>query len=835
MLFGFFEFVLFLCGLKRVFVCLGAGVKALWATFCNLSKKIYLFLFYVISCSFLYKGKKGELRCGCVSPAPKPSSLCEVLKCLSSPLLLFKRLFNSYSLSLLREGGNNLLLSGELDNNYNLTPLNALLSKRGDSGIKSFKLSSLRGDNRGQANFELGNKRINRNIPRRLLAQSSRDEFSLLLCSDLLRVSMDPRGNPEGDVKMRKPEGDNQIIVSKGDDRLSGRSLDDCLRNRGMTVNKNCHNRGMINSIRSYSCLTRVSMEPRVKPEGDDIYCDVSVTMHKLSPFQGQFIFNFNQEKIINKNKKGGIVMNNILGCLYEATKVRLSSLCKIIANTGLELRKVCMPMILGVFLFLPNISHSATAFLPDAQSEEILSLVPAASIDVPLCEEDGYTYYSSGQCPAYYNQDTCVFNDKYLKCDANGWCRDNGYTLSSCSSPKVLNTQCPNGLSLYKSCVCPSTYKYTCNGTGYSLGKGTACDGKYTECVCSVQYNWNGSSCAYCGDAYKYTCSGTGYSGGSGTACGSRYTSCTCASGYHWSGSACVAHSYSCPSGSYESSSSCSYGTSGTVSKKCSCGATSGTCYTCKSCSPLANETGCSYGTKSCSNGCGGTRTCCKTCADNGGSSSCSGQTSACGSGYTQKSSCKDCSGTTRYTCTKNVSCADGGYSASAPSGIRKCETVSYQGLTCYKNCTMTVNIYENWEYAAPNGICSWGPYLSPEYRSTASSLDGGYFDRASCTSSNQNVTSKDVPEGKIVRVASCKYSADVTTYKLCAVYKTSIGSVGSMNCTNDGSDCFVCTVEINAAADHIGYHDYYFLWVSNDTTHIEDSYNNVYATCIQ
>ena len=34
-------------------------------------------------------------------------------------------------------------------------------------------------------------------------------------------------------------------------EELIGRSLDDCLRNRGMTENKNCRNRGMTYSILS--------------------------------------------------------------------------------------------------------------------------------------------------------------------------------------------------------------------------------------------------------------------------------------------------------------------------------------------------------------------------------------------------------------------------------------------------------------------------------------------------------------------------------------------------------------------------------------------------------
>ena len=112
------------------------------------------------------------------------------------------------------------------------------------------------------------------------------------------------------------------------------------------------------------------------------------------------------------------------------------------------------------------------------------------------LCEDIGYTYYSSGVCPPYHNQEVCVFHDKYLKCDGKGWCMDNGYILSLCTSPKIVDTQCPNGLSLYKYCVCPSTYKYSCSGTGYSGGSGTACNSKYTSCSCASGYSWSGGTC---------------------------------------------------------------------------------------------------------------------------------------------------------------------------------------------------------------------------------------------------------------------------------------------------------------------------------------------------
>ena len=212
-----------------------------------------------------------------------------------------------------------------------------------------------------------------------------------------------------------------------------------------------------------------------------------------------------------------------------------------------------------SLFLLFPNPSYAATVFLPDAQNEEVfntLSAPPEVAIDSVRCEDIGYTYYSSGQCPAYHNQDTCVFSDRYLKCDAVEWCRDNDYIITSCSSPKYLDSQCPNGLSLYKYCVCPGEYKYSCTGTGYSGGSGTACDGKYTACNCATNYSWNGSSCIQ-----PHT------------------------------------HSYSCPSGAYSSSSYCSYGTSGTTSKVCSCGATSGTCYYCNS-SNSSSSSGESYET---------------------------------------------------------------------------------------------------------------------------------------------------------------------------------------------------------------------------------------------
>ena len=119
------------------------------------------------------------------------------------------------------------------------------------------------------------------------------------------------------------------------------------------------------------------------------------------------------------------------------------------------------MTLALLLFLFFPHLSYSAIYFLPDAQSDEVLSSVPAASINASRCEEIGYTYYSSGQCPAYHNQEACVFSPYYLKCDANGWCLDNGYTNITCTKPQYLTNQCPNMLSYYQSCT--TDYERAC------------------------------------------------------------------------------------------------------------------------------------------------------------------------------------------------------------------------------------------------------------------------------------------------------------------------------------------------------------------------------------
>ena len=95
----------------------------------------------------------------------------------------------------------------------------------------------------------------------------------------------------------------------------------------------------------------------------------------------------------------------------------------------------------------------------------------------------------------------------------------------------------------------------YANQGTAQCLTKQDCAALGYTETSCSN----GGIKCPFgntwsctppCGTAYKYTCSGTGYAGGSGSACGGKYTQCKCASGYEWKDGSCQKEAMNGPDG---------------------------------------------------------------------------------------------------------------------------------------------------------------------------------------------------------------------------------------------------------------------------------------------
>ena len=77
--------------------------------------------------------------------------------------------------------------------------------------------------------------------------------------------------------------------------------------------------------------------------------------------------------------------------------------------------------------------------------------------------------------------------------------CATLGYTESSCNGGKGV--KCPFGNGWFcaedESTVCAENgFKYSCTGTGYAGGAGSACGGKYIQCTCSSGYEWKNGSC---------------------------------------------------------------------------------------------------------------------------------------------------------------------------------------------------------------------------------------------------------------------------------------------------------------------------------------------------
>ena len=213
---------------------------------------------------------------------------------------------------------------------------------------------------------------------------------------------------------------------------------------------------------------------------------------------------------------------------------------------------------------------------------------------DTEWCEKKGYTYYASGKCPQYYAEvGKCKKDDYYLKCDAKTWCQQNGYNTTTCSIPNYVDQPCPSFATLYKGCKRDN--QRACKDTGYTnscpSGQKLHAGGR-----CSYDNNF-GTCCRPSGcpsnTSLSYSSYGANGSDGCGYTC---YYTCN----------------PNCPSGTSERNPG---GCGGSTKNGCR----TKTCYypyeAC--CSPYSNETGCSCGTYSCSDGCGGTRKCCSSCPD--------------------------------------------------------------------------------------------------------------------------------------------------------------------------------------------------------------------------
>ena len=81
------------------------------------------------------------------------------------------------------------------------------------------------------------------------------------------------------------------------------------------------------------------------------------------------------------------------------------------------------------------------------------------------------------------------------INCTPSPDCASLGYTETSC--PDGAGVKCPWGNTWF--CTeekCDTSYQYTCSGTGYTGGSGTACNGKYKSCTCADGYEWKDGAC---------------------------------------------------------------------------------------------------------------------------------------------------------------------------------------------------------------------------------------------------------------------------------------------------------------------------------------------------
>ena len=136
-------------------------------------------------------------------------------------------------------------------------------------------------------------------------------------------------------------------------------------------------------------------------------------------------------------------------------------------------------------------------------------------------CSGSNITGGSGTACGGKYTACKCAtgftWNSSSGMCVCNGtdWCTLNqdcsslGYKKQTCSERTI---KCPFDTSYVYCISCQSEYQYTCSGTGYSGGSGSACGGKYTQCKCATNYVWKNGSCQQLNGAQGdlYYCNGT-------------------------------------------------------------------------------------------------------------------------------------------------------------------------------------------------------------------------------------------------------------------------------------------------------------------------------------
>jgi len=264
----------------------------------------------------------------------------------------------------------------------------------------------------------------------------------------------------------------------------------------------------------SYSDLFLVSIDPRVKPEGDcrrktpegdergrKPECD---NFYKVMPR-----FGTNRPGIFELDDK--LNNRNIPGRFLAKMRGDFNNNFKQSSLRGYNRGQAIFELVFCILVSSTSIAQAECVPLPD-------------------CASIGYTETSCEggfvRCPFDISKLYCMPCDSSYQYD----CNDEGEIGKGVSC---------NGK--YKECGCDSLYKYYCTGANITGGSGNTCGGMYASCTCASGYEWTGTTCqASCSSDYKYTCTDSIFSGGSGTSCGEKYKSCNCIQGYWNSGSCC-------------------------------------------------------------------------------------------------------------------------------------------------------------------------------------------------------------------------------------------------------------------------------------------------------
>ena len=262
----------------------------------------------------------------------------------------------------------------------------------------------------------------------------------------------------------------------------------------------------------SYSDLFRVSMDPRVKPEGDG---------RKMVPEGDE------RGRVPEGDRRGMVPEGDGRGRVLEGDRKK-----SVPEGVG----KKCAPE--GNF--------------------SLLSSLRAVTRGQAIFELGNNTKESNRKIPRIFLQSRKIgmtmmmwilvssltmTNTVHAECVPTPDCASIGYTSTSCEGGFV---RCPFDISKLYCVPCDSSYQYTCSGTG-QVGSGDSCNGKYVSCDCADGYELVDGNCVV-SCSYTRTSLPTGCSAVSGSCVknGTTYYSSTCTScktGYTLSSGSCNAN----------------------------------------------------------------------------------------------------------------------------------------------------------------------------------------------------------------------------------------------------------------------------------------------------